>query len=330
MERTGVRLPLFLFLLLAISVLAQTPLLRAGGVQQASPLWVLLIMWSPGLAAILSKLALDRSLKGMGWGWGRCRYQLVGYLIPPVTAGAVYGTVWLARLAPLKADEYGALVARELGHADAFSIPVAVVLLASVGFLADCLAVLGEEIGWRGFLFPELAERSGPLVASMLTGAIWAVWHIPGIVWGGYNSGGSTAVSILCFSWMIVAISVIAGWLRIITGSLWSGVVLHASHNLFIQAVFDPLTTRNDASRWLTTEWGVGLAGAYSVIALVLILRRFRISRTDGMKRHEGIGGSLRPRGAQPGVGPSLCEGRDASEGPVSPMGGRGAPGTKP
>ena len=281
MKRIRVRLALFLLLLLAISVLAQTPVLRAGGIQKAHPLWVLLIMWSPGLAAILTKLTLERSLKGMGWGWGRGRHHLIGYVIPPLTATAVYGSVWLLRLAPLQADEYGVLIARELGRADAFSIPVAIALLASVGFLANCVAVLGEEIGWRGFLFPELAKHNGPLTASVWTGAIWAVWHVPGIVWGGYNAGGSTALSILCFSWMIVALSVIAGWLRIITGSLWSGVVLHASHNLFVQAVFDPLTADNAASRWLTTEWGFGLAGAYSVIALSLILMHFRNSHNE-------------------------------------------------
>ncbi|MGI8746267.1 MAG: hypothetical protein ACR2NN_27550 [Bryobacteraceae bacterium] len=44
------------------------------------------------------------------------------------------------------------------------------------------------------------------------------------------------------FSVMIVATGTMAAWLRLRSGSLWPAAILHASHNLFIQSVFDPLT----------------------------------------------------------------------------------------
>jgi len=37
---------------------------------------------------------------------------------------------------------------------------------------------------------------------------------------------------------MIVSISFVFAWMRLKSGSLWTGVLLHASHNLFIQAFF--------------------------------------------------------------------------------------------
>ena len=37
----------------------------------------------------------------------------------------------------------------------------------------------GEEIGWRGFALPRLAERMGYGRASLVLGLIWATWHLP-------------------------------------------------------------------------------------------------------------------------------------------------------
>jgi uncharacterized protein len=38
---------------------------------------------------------------------------------------------------------------------------------------------LGEEAGWRGFLQPRLSKSVGPLPAALLTGLVWALWHLP-------------------------------------------------------------------------------------------------------------------------------------------------------
>lgn len=48
------------------------------------------------------------------------------------------------------------------------------------GFLVALLFVaLGEEPGWRGFLFPALSRFTGPALAALAICPIWAIWHFP-------------------------------------------------------------------------------------------------------------------------------------------------------
>lgn len=41
------------------------------------------------------------------------------------------------------------------------------------------LTALAEEAAWRGYFFRRMAGRMKPMAASVWTGMIWAVWHIP-------------------------------------------------------------------------------------------------------------------------------------------------------
>ncbi len=44
------------------------------------------------------------------------------------------------------------------------------------------LIVCAEEYGWRGFLLPNLAKCYGELSATIVVGVVWAVWHVPAIL----------------------------------------------------------------------------------------------------------------------------------------------------
>ena len=46
-------------------------------------------------------------------------------------------------------------------------------------FLFMMVGIWGEEIGWRGFALPKLQEKYHPLLASLIVGAVWAIWHLP-------------------------------------------------------------------------------------------------------------------------------------------------------
>jgi len=69
---------------------------------------------------------------------------------------------------------------------------------------------------------------------------------------------------------MIIAFAYIMGYLRVRSGSIWPCVLLHATHNTFVQDIFDPLTASVGWAKYITTEFGAGLAVAMVVAATVI------------------------------------------------------------
>jgi membrane protease YdiL (CAAX protease family) len=233
------------------------------------------LMWCPGLSAIVTKLLFREPLGDLGWRWGRTRYQLASYALPVAYSLAAYVPVWLLGLGRFYDHEFVGRVAARFGLDDAspvFVILVFVLFQATVGALLSCVFALGEEIGWRGFLVPELDKAVGFRAASIISGVIWSVWHYPLLIFADYNAGTPTWYGLTCFTVMVVAASVAYAWLRLRSGSLWTGTILHGSHNLFVQGVFDPLTLGVAVTPFIIGEFGAALA-IVSVIVAVVFLR---------------------------------------------------------
>ena len=77
---------------------------------------------------------------------------------------------------------------------------------------------------------------------------------------------------------MVIADSYILGWMRLKSGSLWTAALLHASHNLFIQAIFDRITAPAGRVLYVTTEFGFGLVLTVGAFAFYFWNRRDEVS----------------------------------------------------
>ncbi|HYU34851.1 MAG TPA: type II CAAX endopeptidase family protein [Thermoanaerobaculia bacterium] len=115
----------------------------------------------------------------------------------------------------------------------------------------------GEEIGWRGYALPRLAERFGLARASLLLGVIWACWHLPQFYIAGADTNGQ---SFFVFLFEVVPMSVAMAWLYARTnGSLLLVMLLHAAVNNSKDIVpsatpgaTNPFTLNASPVAWLT------------------------------------------------------------------------------
>ena len=218
-------------------------------------------MWCPGAAALITALINQRNVRGLGWRFGNVRYLLLAYALPVVYGGVAYGMAWLTGLAAFTTQNVPA------------GQPVIAFLLTNATFvflLGGVLPALGEEIGWRGLLVPQLATLTSFTNVALVSGIIWAAWHLPLLLFSDYSSGTPAWYALMCFAVLAIGLSFVLAWLRLQSNSLWPAVVLHASHNVWIQAILDPLTKNTGITPYITTEFGIALALAAVVIAFIV------------------------------------------------------------
>ena len=105
---------------------------------------------------------------------------------------------------------------------------------------------------------PELAQHHSFAATAVISGPIWALWHYPVFLLArGYSPSTPVRYYLPFFTLLLPVISFVWTWMRLKTGSLWPGVVLHAAHNTFIQLFFDPLTVYNSRTRYVARGFGV-------------------------------------------------------------------------
>jgi len=99
--------------------------------------------------------------------------------------------------------------------------PISIVHFALVFFAMVVLGgPLGEEVGWRGLLLPQLLREMGPIAASIAVGGVWWLWHVPL-----YRADGriSTTGDWIDFLIDTLALSIIFTWFFLRSGCSEAG-----------------------------------------------------------------------------------------------------------
>ncbi len=97
--------------------------------------------------------------------------------------------------------------------------------LISIMLIGIIIGSIGEEIGWRSFLQPTLEKNNSVILASIIVGLIWGLWHI-----GHYKNGLLFMIGFLIFT---ISASIILAWiLRETRYSIIIAVLFHTSINI--------------------------------------------------------------------------------------------------
>jgi membrane protease YdiL (CAAX protease family) len=267
----------FLLLTFGITALFDIPAVLLKVSDDADTLFTTASMWCPAIAVVLTKWIYKENIRDLNWKWPKTKYIVSAFAIPVLYGLVTYLIIWTTGWGSFYNTQFVNEVASSYGIpslSPGLIIFIFVVMKGIFGMFKSCSNALGEEIGWRGFLVPELFKKYGYIKTSLFTGVIWAVWHYTSLIFGNYNNDTPTWYGLICFTVMIIAFSFILTWFTIKSGSLFPAMVLHAAHNLYIQRIFTPLTMGNEKTPWFIDEFGAVLPVVAVVFAIYFIYRR--------------------------------------------------------
>ena len=215
------RSPLTAFFVLAYLIAWSIYAIQSGLLpfQLPEPISDFLVNWAPGFAAIIVVAAIGglngiRALLRPLLAWRvSLQWYTVAIFLPPLLVFAAIGvTVLFGGPAPQFSQMFSPHLA----------------LLPILLFFN-----LGEELGWRGFALPRLQARQSALVASLILGVIWGLWHAPKFFLTGQLA--SELLFFLVFLVSILAQTILMTWVYNNTGgSLLLATLFHFSSDAFL------------------------------------------------------------------------------------------------
>ena len=164
-------------------------------------------------------------------------------------------------------------------------------VLASVFMLAALSAVqsiglLGEELGWRGYMNQKMEPLFGTVGTCLVGGIVWSLWHLPMDIAGWLDGEGTLSDSLMmCVGRMLLltCFGTFLMWLTKKTDSVFPAVVAHFMFNASQNAIME-LFMQSDIPE--DTDLGK-LADVFqyipmAVLAVIFMLLLFRAKARGG------------------------------------------------
>ncbi len=258
-------------------------------IPQAAASGGLINMWLPGAVGFLSPLAPMLAAVLMSWGEGGTaelrrlfRSLLVWRVAPRWYAVVLLGFPLLALVAVVlsfvtsghRPDLSASYIHNVFPQ---FPQNLSPWLLFLPFLLFSIVTSIPEETGWRGFALPRLQRSWGPLLASLVVGALWGLWHLPDFF---YLQAVQSGTSFPLFLAGTVSTSILFTWVFNGTGgSLLMVSILHSSFNA--ADVFLPLLPQVTGT---TLQLALYLVLITAGAVILVVFGRLRLDQSSPTK----------------------------------------------
>ena len=217
-----------------------------NGNQMVFSIILMIMMFMPFLGVLIARIPL----KGMGWVphlKGKIRYVFFALWMPAllsIVGGVLFFVFFPNTFDPEfltmrgMLEEAGAL---EQLEAQGLTMPMYILITAIqavtyVPFL-NMFVALGEEVGWRGAMYPYLKEKLGGTKGRIVGGAIWGCWHWPAMILAGYEYGkdyiGAPFLGPIVFCISTIMMGILLDYVYEKTETIWLPSLMHGAINAF-------------------------------------------------------------------------------------------------
>ncbi|MEQ1543216.1 MAG: CPBP family intramembrane metalloprotease [Novosphingobium sp.] len=259
------------FLLLAfLPPLGLSLYARSVGGLGAAPWIIPLSMFAPAIGAVAALWSEGRSLTGPG-GLGLRWHGLGTALAAMVGIGALMAACLFAGVL-VDPSIYAGVTAEGTDHialdfiADpATRLMVGLAITALIAPIINLPLMLGEELGWRGYLTPRLRERFG-IWGIVLAGAIWGLWHAPATLLVGFNYPQTPVLgALVLFPLVCIEFSLLMTWAMDRSGTVLAPALMHGAINQVTNLL---LVTLFVEARWV--DWLFAPTGLIAVAMMAV------------------------------------------------------------
>lgn len=141
---------------------------------------------------------------------------------------------------------------------------------------------LGEELGWRGYLLPRLRSL-GEGKALLLSGLLWGVWHLPLMLFTQqYHANVNPWTYYPLFLLTLLVVSVVIGYTRLRTDSVWPAALLHSAANVAWNLYAFYYTPTSPLAEYVSGDAGLVQLVGYLLVGL-WVLRQIGTARTSNL-----------------------------------------------
>ncbi len=151
---------------------------------------------------------------------------------------------------------------------------VSIIMALTTAPIFNILTAIGEEIGWRGALYPYLKERFGKTAGRVIGGAIWGAWHWPLMILAGFEYGtdyfGAPVLGLFVFPIFTIAFGIVTDHVYEKSGTILMPALIHGAMDAW--TIYAYLTKPEFADRMILGPSLVGILSGLPVVALAIYI----------------------------------------------------------